>query len=246
MGHAGSGKDTAADVIVKQTFGKKIGFAEPLKDLVGHVFGFSHKTLYGPSQYRNRVDQRYLPKERFLDKHYRKVPKHVQTRIDTRTNRIIWFSDWCNKYEIDKVSSNALQIKHGGWLDEILTQPQISARFALQHLGEWVRLHVNENFWLKIALNRAKSLQQDGYGVVVISDCRYLNEAKAIQKAGGEVWRINRNGAGLSGDVAKHSSEVEQNDPLMDELVTLDINNNGTLSDFKIKVANLANAVRNG
>jgi hypothetical protein len=57
-----------------------------------------------------------------------------------------------------------------------------------------------ENFWVDIALNGIKETN------AVITDVRFRNEADAIKKAGGQVWRINRNGIG---PVTDHSSEVD-------------------------------------
>jgi len=59
------------------------------------------------------------------------------------------------------------------------------------------------NFWVDLTLN---SVKEDR---VVISDVRFKNEADAIKRIGGQVWRINRSGVG---PVTNHSSETDLDD----------------------------------
>ena len=42
-----SGKDTAADYLCQKYHFKKYNFADPLKEGIGKMFGFSHDQLYG-------------------------------------------------------------------------------------------------------------------------------------------------------------------------------------------------------
>jgi hypothetical protein len=74
-------------------------------------------------------------------------------------------------------------------------------RRLLQVFGTEVgRQMFGENFWVDIALNGIKEPN------AVITDVRFRNEADAIKKAGGQVWRINRDGIG---PVTDHPSEVD-------------------------------------
>jgi hypothetical protein len=61
-GLAGSGKDTAADVLVGRYDFTKVSFADPMKKIARDVFAFSDEQLYGPSETRNAPDTRY-PRE---------------------------------------------------------------------------------------------------------------------------------------------------------------------------------------
>ena len=87
---------------------------------------------------------------------------------------------------------------------------------------------VSEDIWIKIALRRASECERDGWNVA-ITDVRFANEAEAIRHAGGQVWRIDRPGAGLAGQTAEHSSEAG----IPDHLVNQVIRNVGNLDDLE-------------
>jgi len=59
-GQACSGKDTAADILVKQYGFVKISLADLMKRICKEVFDFSEEQLWGPSEKRNEPDKRYL------------------------------------------------------------------------------------------------------------------------------------------------------------------------------------------
>ena len=105
-----------------------------------------------------------------------------------------------------------------------------SPRQLLQTLGtEWGRGSVHPEIWIRIAMERAGQHLTVGRGVVV-TDVRFDNEAKAIVDAGGEVWRIVRNGwACLAGDTATHPSEAG----VSDLLIARTIDNSGTLDELR-------------
>jgi hypothetical protein len=95
-------------------------------------------------------------------------------------------------------------------------------RRLLQIFGTEVgRDMFGENFWVDLALNNAKE------GKVVISDVRFKNEAEAIKAAGGQVWRVNRNGVG---PVTNHPSEIDLDDYKFDSI----IDNNKTVQDLNL------------
>ena len=190
-GKAGAGKDTAADVLVERFNFVKVALADPLKRICKDVFDFSDEQLWGPSEKRNEPDQRYL-----------------HTTI----------------YAPHMLQPEELQDNPKGVLPQYLTP-----RYALQQLGtEWGR-DCYDNIWVDYAMRIAKKLMtgEASYSVkggldytfsehtgrpvgVVIPDVRFKNEADAIRRAGGKIWRIIRPGAGLGGDAGKHASETEQ------------------------------------
>lgn len=116
----------------------------------------------------------------------------------------------------------------------------LTPRYALQTLGSnWGR-SCDPDIWVTLGLRRARQYQEDNPGaVVVFTDCRYVNEARAIREAGGEVWRIIRPGAGLSGEAGAHDSETEQDSPEMNSQITATIENNGTIADLRARLATL-------
>jgi hypothetical protein len=104
-----------------------------------------------------------------------------------------------------------------------------SPRQMLQTLGtEWGRGMVHDEIWIRIAMEQASQHLTVGR-CVVITDVRFDNEAQAIVNAGGEVWRVVRNGwTCLSGDAASHLSEGG----VSNHLIARTIDNSGTLDDL--------------
>ncbi len=95
-----------------------------------------------------------------------------------------------------------------------------SPRRLLQTLGtEWGRETVHPEIWIMATLRRIDASQSP---VAVVADVRFENEAEAIRRRGGVVWRIVRPGAGLYGVTAGHSSEQGIPESLVDDEVLND------------------------
>lgn len=95
-------------------------------------------------------------------------------------------------------------------------------RHAMQTLGtQWGRDCIGEDFWVNIWRWRAEQILDDG-GRVVVDDCRFPNEARAIRRLGGDIYRL----AGRGGLDTMHESE--RLDFLHDHLIV----NDGPLSDL--------------
>ncbi len=104
-----------------------------------------------------------------------------------------------------------------------------SPRQLLQTLGtEWGRGCIHRDIWVKIGLRKAESILWAGKNSI-ITDVRFDNEVHAIRDAGGEVWRIEREGIA---EVAKHESEYG----LPDFLISRTIFNNGTIDELRAAV----------
>ena len=101
----------------------------------------------------------------------------------------------------------------------------MTRRKALQAVGKAVRDSLGEQVWVNRALSDWSSR---GKPNTVITDVRYENEALAIRQRGGTVIRINREGAGLAGELAQHESENR----LPDDLVDIEVFNDGSLGDL--------------
>jgi hypothetical protein len=105
-----------------------------------------------------------------------------------------------------------------GW-DVAKANPEV--RRLLQVFGTEVgRKMLGDDVWIKIALSGIKSEDR-----VVISDVRFPNEADAIKKLGGIVWRINRrNHSAVNGHASEHAMDnymfnhVIYNDGTLDDL----------------------------
>lgn len=97
----------------------------------------------------------------------------------------------------------------------------ISPRVALQTLGtEWGRDCINKDLWINIAKLKMQASEN-----IVISDCRFDNEAEAILSMGGVVVEIVR---GDAINVNAHSSEVG----ISKSLISCVIQNNSTIEEF--------------
>lgn len=98
-----------------------------------------------------------------------------------------------------------------------------SPREAMQSLGtEWGRANFGDEFWVNLAMERVFDVIDAG-GCVVLDDCRFDNEAMAIQNARGVVLKVTRPGVG---PVNGHASD--------NQLVACDaeIGNSGSLVDL--------------
>jgi len=210
LGPAGSGKDTAADHLVKAHRCVKVALADPLKRFCQEAYAFTDEQLWGPSSARNRPDERY-PRE-----HTWKVIKN-EDGFETG-----WSCACCMA---DRPVGGPPSI----------AQCYLTTRYALQLLGtEWGR-HCHPDTWANVAVRVAQRLAEGGCyydaktGIrylsyvdgpevkaktdVVISDVRFKNEVKIIKAASGKVWRIipANLAPGANGEAWRlHPSEAEQ------------------------------------
>lgn len=98
--------------------------------------------------------------------------------------------------------------------EEILPGLGMSPRRMLQTLGtEWGRNIVSRDIWVHHLFRRV------GASDVVVADVRFLNEAQAIRRAGGTIWRVTRGSTCLKDDAAAHASEHDLNGFSADEVI---------------------------
>ena len=128
--------------------------------------------------------------------------------------------------KIDNIVRLSEYVDDYGW--DVAKQNQ-EVRRLLQVFGTEVgRKMFGLDFWIDIAL---KDLSGDTQ--VVISDVRFPNEADAIAKLGGSVWRINRkNHSAVNG----HTSEHAMDNYMFNHVIY----NDGTLDDLSDEVFMLA------
>jgi hypothetical protein len=113
-----------------------------------------------------------------------------------------------------------------GWDQAKVMYPEI--RYLLQRLGtEAGRRHLGDSVWVDLAM--AEVAKHDK---VVITDCRFANEARAIHLYGGVVVKVSRPGVG---PVNSHVSDQELPDIYIDHTIS----NDGTLDDLAEKIESL-------
>ena len=135
-GFISSGKDAAAEILVKHMEFKRESFAGSLKDATAAVFNWDRELLDG-------------------------------TTVESR----LW------REEVDP------------WWAERLGIPAFSPRYALQQIGtEVFREHFHDDIWLASLENKLQNTKEN----VVISDCRFPNEVKMVQRLGGKIIRVRR------------------------------------------------------
>ena len=103
----------------------------------------------------------------------------------------------------------ASRVDRLGWE---ITKANPEIRQLLQRFGTEVgREMFGEDFWVDYLFNNLP----DG-SKIVITDCRYPNEAEAVQAMGGKMWRIKRDGVTAVND---HISETSLDDYEFDMIV---------------------------
>lgn len=118
----------------------------------------------------------------------------------------------------------AEMVRLHGW--ETVKDQFPEARRVLQHLGSAVR-DQDEDFWLNQAMRKVRAAR-DWNLPVVVTDCRYLNEALSLRAAGFTLVRITRHGT----DPGTHASETVLDNYVADERIY----NDGTLGELYAQV----------
>jgi hypothetical protein len=180
VGKAGSGKDTIADMLVKNNNMCKMAFADPLKRICKELFNFTDEQLWGPSEKRSEPDFRY---KRYTDNglEYLNARTALQ-KIGTEGARFCYENIWV-EYTIRQITKLLSS--------DVYRYSSIKGVYSVIS-GE---------------LEMDGSKHPTG---VVVSDCRFYNEIIGIKNAGGIIIKINRSNSGLNGLAAAHQSETEQ------------------------------------
>lgn len=219
-GKAGAGKDSVADYLVNYYDFAKVSFADPIKRAAMDWWDFSYEQLWGGSEFRNQPDRRYMVSHKHQIKEY-----------------------------YDAGSLEPITIEEPVY--EYLTP-----RKALQTIGSDIARSLDKDVWLRYGINIAKQLldnpnaldydrtkgiirknksKRNAIRGIVIPDARFTNELLRIKKEDGLIVRINRPGAGLKGDAAKHCSETEHQN-WSDDKFDYCLQNDCTLDELKHRV----------
>ena len=87
----------------------------------------------------------------------------------------------------------------------------LSPREILQMVGtDLFRKHFRDDFWVKLLLNKLKQIRyKNAQARIVISDCRFPNEATALQLLGGYIIRVEKTG--------QHSKDLHESETALDD-----------------------------
>lgn len=89
-------------------------------------------------------------------------------------------------------------------IEELAPGENITIRYLLQTLGtEWGRERIHPHIWINYLLRDLPWYKEQGYPGVVITDCRFNNEAEAFRKAGGLICHIRRPNTKLIGHISE-------------------------------------------
>jgi hypothetical protein len=144
------------------------------------------------------------------------------------------------------------------WWSERLDMPQLTPRWVLQYWGtEVCRTGFHDDIWIASLENKLRNTKDH----VVISDCRFANEVKAIKNAGGITIRVSRGenpiwydaaieyNKGPNGNTlwALSKAKLEKNKVHASEYSSIGLNydyhleNNGSIDDLYQQVQSIVN-----
>jgi len=204
---AGSGKDTTAEQLVDKHQFVSVALADPMKRFCMEVFNFTEEQLFGPSEMRNKPDERYKRPLAEWDEaivHGLQVPReyvltpdmcHLTPRYALQCLGSEWGRDCYEDVWIDYCLRICYVLlgDEGGWM----------YRRTEGLISQWEE--TSEGSW------RNDDAPPNGkYKGVVIPDVRFINEFNRIKEAGGKVWRVKRRIDSIPGELGEgHLSERE-------------------------------------
>lgn len=218
LGKSRAGKDTVGQFLVEHDKrGTTLAFADKLKETVMDLFGATHDDLYTEEGKRKKTEYPLL-----------KCPACASIRCE------------------QVADSQVLCLKCTAVGEPKSFNTFWEWREICQFVGTEGGRFVDQNVWVRHALKRASVLLDvaapnhfrkgaKASKFVAITDCRFKSEKAAIEKYGGEVWRIRRpevdhKTTGLAG----HQSETEM-DTIPDTEFAAVIHNDATLDVLRAK-----------
>jgi hypothetical protein len=121
--------------------------------------------------------------------------------------------------------------------EDLLPGKTYSYRTAAQRLGTEFARSLDPNFWQVLAEKCTK-----GAHAIAFTDVRFENEAQWVRNQGGVIWHIKGRKTTVTGDNAKHASEV----PLEVSPIDRVIHNDGSLEQLQGWVSTLLKEWNNG
>ncbi len=184
-GCAGSGKDTAANVLVNDRAFVKMALADPIKRALKMWFGWSDEILWGPSHNR-----------RYMDPLTGLTVRYILQRVGTDVGREIDADLWTNILLRDAMLLLSSGVVVSGKTAFFRYTPQAGITTVVPSTYDNADSMVTSPHALCFVTGHTATLAKRIPGVVV-SDVRFANEARAIRAAGGRVIRLLRDPTSL-------------------------------------------------
>lgn len=218
-GFAGTGKDTIADYLVSKYRYSRRALATPAKKLVQPLFAFSDAQLWGPSELREREDERYQHEEAWA---------HADERMARMVESVsVYLAYWSGRSQ-DTVARALLS----WWWDMRYSKEPLTPRRVLQTFAtELGREKLDAQVWVRPLMHDAARAEAP----VVVTDARFTNEFVAGVERGWLLWQVVRPGCGPR----EHASEVDQGGEVLRRLRDVCLPNDGTLQDLHARVDRL-------
>jgi hypothetical protein len=161
-------------------FIKQYSFADPLKQFCIDVLGLSYESCYGTDEQKN-------------------LPTHLNWEdmpgvITQSTAKSIRVTNSSNEQLVKEKCDFLHCVYHEAG--------SMSGREILQWFGTDICRRIFDNCWINATINKIK---QDQPALAIITDLRFENEVKAVQKAGGKVVRLTRS----LNTIDEHESEKQ-------------------------------------
>lgn len=217
-GHTNSGKDEAAKIFAARGFRHR-SLAGPVKDIIGDIFGFTQDQLYGPSQSRNEIDERFNMQSTWYN---------VEARCE-RSQDYIARQLFPGEPMMQAAAKAALEV----WIVAFQRRyPQdISPRMVLQSFGTEFGRRLDQDIWVNFLLREAAKDT-----LTVVSDVRFANEAKAVYNSGGAVIRISRKDTDHKATTVGIENHASEQLDIPNDFISGFITNDSTLEVFHEKI----------
>jgi hypothetical protein len=163
---------------------KLYSFADMLKWLCTELFNLPHECVWGTDEDKNRL-MPHLLWENMPGVTTEKTPQDPVDEV---------VAGRLGKY-YEKVLSGVVYHEPG----------PMTARQFMQFIGTEIGRKMYEPIWIEATM---KKIQREQSELAIIADCRFPNEAKAVEAAGGKVLRLTR--APFADDT--HPSETAMDD----------------------------------
>ena len=152
-GYIGSGKDTLADILIKEKGYIKLSFASSLKDAVSAIFGWDRNMLEGATPesrlWREQVDEWWSQRLNILNLTPRWVLQHLGTDIlRDKFHPDIWIASLERKI-IELSKENNIVITDCRFQNEMKILKRLGAKLVrIERNGnESLYFHSSENSW---------------------------------------------------------------------------------------------------